>query len=138
MEETIIQYLDQLINIVQTGSQELWNIAIRQVIVNGIINAAWAALFIVMGIVGFKLARSRRLATKIMTEEEYKNSGKSWYYEYCNNIRFENRVKEIIVLILTAICFIVAACQISSCAYYLSNPRYYAIRLLIDTISTIN
>jgi len=114
--EDITRYLDQLIQIIQSGSTELWNVGIKQACINGEIYK-WMAIAAGMIIILLLVFASKML-------ERAEESGN--YNSLGNGISA--------CMMFSIGLFALEFWLVPTAIRYLSNPEYYAIRLLIETI----
>ena|SRR3990167_7014669 len=119
------ELLQKLIDIVLNTAPELWRIAVRQVIVNGVRNALF---FIISMIAIFIFPKVlRRL------EEEYRRA-KNDPERYHADEEFPYMVGKIFAWVFLGIAVLVAFLTLDATIGYLANPEYYAIKVLFGLV----
>lgn len=125
--------LNDLIEVVQTIAPEIWEIAMRQALVNGIGALVWGLLFLVGAIVFFLLMRKVIIRRRVKRADYFERH--HWPPE-TNRVPNDYTENEEIMAWLgglagTASLFI-SIIFFSDAIRFFINPGYYAIEALLD------
>ena len=109
--------IQKLIDLVEQTAPELWRIATRQVVVNGVRDLIFGLVFIAALIVSVGMIK------KLLQKQDYAG---------------DIEISSVIGLLLIGVCDLFFAIQglldIYNVLGYFLNPEYYAIRVLMDLV----
>jgi len=120
MDENLIQ---KLIDLVQTTAPKLWEIAVRQVYAQNIIDTIVSVLFLIFLLFSLYFC--------LHVKEEYPDEEKKGYLYLDSELIFWIWVWGILLDIISTTIIIYNICAVASRLY---NPNYYAIEILMNLV----